>query len=75
MKKSGIRSLRSMLTESAPIRPLPMGVVRQLVGYYRDWRQSRDILNDADDAMLSSRRPRLFKLSTLSGSSRTYRTQ
>ena len=75
MKKTGMHSLRSMLTESAPIRHLPAGVVRQLVGYYRDWRRSRDILNDADDTTASSRRLRLLTLPTLSGSPRTYRTQ
>lgn len=49
MKKSAIRSLRSLLTEATPIRRLPAGVVRQLVGYYGDWRRSRDILNDAGE--------------------------
>jgi len=75
MKKSGIRSLRSLLTEAAPIRHLPAGVVRQLVGYYGDWRHSRDILNDAGEASGSHRLPRLFKFPSLSDSSRSYRTQ
>lgn len=74
MKKSGTRSLRSLLTEAAPIRYLPAGVVRQLVGYYGDWRRSRDILNDADETAASSHLSRLFKTS-LSGSSGSYRTQ
>lgn len=75
MKKSGMHSLRSMLTESAPIRHLPVGVVRQLVGYYRDWRRSSDILNDADDTAASFRGSRLLKFPALSASPRTYRTQ
>jgi hypothetical protein len=49
MKKSATRSLRSLLTEAAPIRHLPASVVRQLVGYYGDWRRSRDILNAAGE--------------------------
>jgi len=75
MKNSGKRSLRSLLTEADPIGRLPVGVVRQLVGYYGDWRRSRDILNNADEAGVSSRLPRLFKFPSLSGSSSSYRTQ
>jgi|GEM_PF-1881398 len=41
--------LRSLMREAAPLGRLPVLVVRQLVGYYGDWRRSRDILNDADD--------------------------
>jgi hypothetical protein len=48
--KTASLSLRSMLTESTPILSLPAVVIQQLVGYYGDWRRSRDILNDADEA-------------------------
>lgn len=78
MKKSAARSLRSLLTEAAPIRSLPAGVVRQLVGYYGDWRRSRDILNEAgSDAGEPGvhGRPRLHTLSSLSQSSRSYHAQ
>jgi hypothetical protein len=43
------RSLRTLLTEAAPIFALPSAALRQLVGYYDDWRRSRDILNDPDE--------------------------
>ncbi len=39
-----------MLTEAAPIRSLPTGVIHQLVRYYGDWRRSRDLLNVLNDA-------------------------
>jgi hypothetical protein len=55
MKKSAKRSLRSLLTEAAPIRHLPASVVRQLVGYYGDWRRSRDILSDAGESNVAAR--------------------
>lgn len=48
--KTASLSLRSMLTEATPILSLPAVVIQQLVGYYGDWRRSRDILNDADEA-------------------------
>lgn len=37
------------MREAAPLGRLPVLVLRQLVGYYGDWRRSRDILNDAAD--------------------------
>lgn len=42
--------LASLLREAAPLGRIPILVARQLVSYYGDWRRSRDILNDADDA-------------------------
>ncbi len=48
MKKEVSRRLRSFVRETIPDFRLPMYVVRQLVGYYGDWRRSRDILNDID---------------------------
>ena len=74
MKKSAQGSLRSLLTEAAPLRRLPDGVIRQLVGYYGDWRRSRDILNDADEST-GSLLPRLFKRPVLSNSSRSIHAQ
>jgi hypothetical protein len=76
MKKSASGSLRSLLTESAPLRQLPVGVVRQLVGYYGDWRRSRDILNDAaSEPPAASPLQYLFRRGTISNSSRSYRAQ
>ncbi len=70
MKKSAPGSLRALLTEAAPIRHLPAGVIRQLVGYYGDWRHSRDILNDAGEWL-----PRIFKRAGIPNSSRSFHAQ
>jgi len=75
MKKSAVRSLRSLLTEAAPIRRLPVSVVKQLVGYYGDWRRSRDILNDADETLAATRRGRLFSRHSLPNSPSSFRAQ
>jgi hypothetical protein len=75
MKKSATRSLRSLLTEAAPIRHLPASVVRQLVGYYGDWRRSRDILNDADEQSAAGPRRWFFNRPSLPNSSSSYRAQ
>ncbi|MEP7218267.1 MAG: hypothetical protein ABI876_05095 [Bacteroidota bacterium] len=74
MKKNPSSSLRSLLTEATPLRRLPAGVVRQLVGYYGDWRRSRDILNEADESS-TSRLARLFARPSLSSTSSSYRAQ
>jgi hypothetical protein len=75
MKKTAVRSLRSLLTEAAPIFRLPPRVLQQLVGYYGDWRRSRDILNDADEASTSHQLPRLFMHgSSFSSTSNSYRS-
>jgi hypothetical protein len=42
-------TLRTLLTGATPSLALPTGAMRQLVGYYVDWRRSRDILNDPDE--------------------------
>jgi hypothetical protein len=76
MRKSATRSLRSLLTASEPIRRLPVGVVRQLVGYYGDWRRSRDIMNNVDEAAASHSIPRLLMpKASMPGSSNSYRAQ
>ena len=56
MKESRSSSLRSLLTETAPILILPQHVLQQLVGYYGDWRRSRDILNEAAEAPADQKR-------------------
>jgi hypothetical protein len=56
MKDFRSSSLRSLLTETAPILVLPPRVLQQLVGYYGDWRRSRDILNEAADESPSAER-------------------
>jgi hypothetical protein len=60
-------ALRALLTEAAPLLTLPLGVMRQLVGYYSDWRRSRDILSDPDE--LPARRATMRVPATLGGSS------
>ena len=42
-------TLRTLLTDAGPAFALPSAVMRQLVGYYTDWRRSRDILSDPDE--------------------------
>lgn len=49
MNRSASHILRLVLAESSPLRRFPIRVLRQLVGYYGDWRRSRDILGEADD--------------------------
>jgi hypothetical protein len=56
MKESRPSSLRSLLTEAAPILVLPPHVLQQLVGYYGDWRRSRDILNETAEATADPKR-------------------
>ena len=56
MKESRSSSLRSLLTEAAPILVLPENVLQQLVGYYGDWRRSRDILNETAEAPADAKR-------------------
>ncbi|MBC8146137.1 MAG: hypothetical protein H7X80_11185 [bacterium] len=50
-------TLRTLLTDAAPSLALPNGVMRQLVGYYVDWRRSRDILSDPDELNIRSSAP------------------
>jgi hypothetical protein len=75
MKKSATRSLRSLLTAAAPIGRLPAGVIRQLVGYYGDWRLSRDILNDIDEASSHSLPRLIASNASLPGTSNSYPTR
>jgi hypothetical protein len=75
MKKSAARSLRSLLTEAAPIRRLPASVVRQLVGYYGDWRHSRDILSEAGESGAAARRHFFFNRPSLPNSPSSFRAQ
>ncbi|MBS1913318.1 MAG: hypothetical protein JST22_15120 [Bacteroidetes bacterium] len=70
MKKAVRGSLRSLLTESAPLRRLPVTVVRQLVGYYGDWRRSRDILNDVVDTNMPGRMSSILRRASRPHSSR-----
>ena len=56
MKNVRSSSLRSILTEAAPILVLPPRVLQQLVGYYRDWRLSRDIFNEAAETSAEHQR-------------------
>lgn len=43
-------TLRSLLTESAPMRGLPIRVIQQLVRCYGDWRRSRDVISRLDES-------------------------
>lgn len=63
-------SLRSLLIEAATFR-LSATVVRQLVGYYGDWRRSRDVLPDMLDATYPARAPRLFQRAAQTNFSQT----
>lgn len=60
-------TLRTLLTEAAPVVALSTIAMRQLVAYYSDWRRSRDILSDPDE--LSERRamPRVSEILTSNG--------
>ncbi len=73
MKKAARSLLLSLLTGSAPVRRLPARVVQQLVGYYGDFRRSRDIMNELDDALNAPLVSRFFKRSPI-GSSNPLRT-
>jgi hypothetical protein len=73
MKKSASRSLRFVLTASTPLRGLPSSAIRQLIGYYGDWRRSRDILNAVDEAAGARSYPEVFlSPASLPGSSNSY---
>lgn len=56
MKNVRSSSLRSILTEAAPILVLPPRVLQQLVGYYRDWRLSRDIFSETAETSAEHQR-------------------
>ena len=43
-------TLRSLLTETTPMRGLPSRVIQQLVRYYGDWRRSRDLISRLDES-------------------------
>jgi hypothetical protein len=67
MKNPLPRRLRALLSDGqAPAFRLPTIVLRQFVGYYGDWRRSRDILNSVDDT--SPRRPLSLSLPRASSS-------
>ncbi|MBK8912315.1 MAG: hypothetical protein IPM61_13415 [Chlorobi bacterium] len=42
-------TLRSLLTENAPLRGLSARVIGQLVRYYGNWRHSRDLISNLDE--------------------------
>ncbi len=75
MVKNSSRRLCALLTETAPIRRLPMTVVRQLVRYYGDWRHSRDILNDVVEIAGRSQSRLLRSTAQAAGPMNSYRTQ
>jgi hypothetical protein len=72
MIKKSSRRLCALLTEAVPLRRLPSTVIRQLVGYYGDWRRSRDILNEVVEAGHSSR---FFTAGPTAGRMNSYRAQ
>jgi hypothetical protein len=60
-------TLRTLLTEAAPILAPSTAVMRQLVGYYSDWRRSRDILSDPDEGRDRRRIPHLSEILSTNG--------
>jgi hypothetical protein len=60
-------TLRALLVEAAPILALSTVAMRQLIGYYSDWRRSRDILSDPDEPRHRRHGLRVPEISTTNG--------
>lgn len=65
-------TLRSLLTEAAPMRGLPTRVIQQLVRYYGDWRRSRDLISNLDE--ISNAAQPVVRKNSSSGASSYFHT-